>query len=119
MSLSILCLITVSLLAFVAGQLLIKVAMTDEEENAARGRHLSTRRKITVFTLGIASMTVTFFINLGLLQKLDLSFLFPFQGLCVIVVTLGASYFLKERLTWWLVTGTLLVTAGVILVSAS
>ena len=64
-------------------------------------------------------MTLTFFINLGLLQKLDLSFLFPFQGLSVIIVTLGASFFLKERLTVSLVIGALLITAGVMLVSGS
>ena len=119
MSPSVVCLIVVSLLAFVAGQLLIKVAMTAEEESAARGRHLTARRKTVVFALGIACMTVTFFINLGLLQKLDLSYLFPFQGLCVIIVTLGASFFLKERLTLSLVAGTLLVAAGVMLVSVS
>ena len=74
-----------------------------------------------IFTGGIVGMTISFFVNLWLLGKgrLPLSFLFPFQGLSVIIVTLGASVFLKERLTFPLVVGALLVTAGVLLVSAS
>ena len=112
-------LIAVSLLALVAGQLLFKVAMTDEDGNNKRRRPLTTRQRVVIFLLGIVCMTVNFFIHLGLLQKLALSYVFPFQGLCVIVVTLGASFFLKERLTPSLVLGTLLVTAGVVLVSAS
>ena len=67
-----------------------------------------------IFTGGIVGMTISFFVNLWLLGKgrLPLSFLFPFQGLSVIIVTLGASVFLKERLTFPLVVGALLVTAG-------
>ena len=64
-------------------------------------------------------MTISFFVNLGLLQRLDLSFLFPFQGLSVLIVTFGACLFLRERLTLSLVIGTLLITAGVMLVSTS
>ncbi len=112
-------LIVISLLAYVAGQLLLKVAMNDEEGSAAPADEISPRKRVVFFTASIACMTVTFFLNLGLLQKLDLSFLFPFQGLSVIIVTLGASIFLKERLTATLVVGALLITVGVMLVSAS
>jgi drug/metabolite transporter (DMT)-like permease len=128
MSPLILALIVTSLLAYVAGQLLLKVAMADEEEKVATPEgdapapiadKVSKRKRIAFFTASIACMTVTFFINLGLLQKLDLSFLFPFQGLSVIIVTFGASIFLKERLTITLVVGAVLITVGVMLVSAS
>ena len=100
----ILCLIVISLLTFVAGQLLLKHAIDGGEP--AEGRTLMTGRR-------------RFFVQLGLLQKLELSFLFPFQGLSVIIVTLGASIFLKERLTAPLVLGALLITVGIMLVSAS
>ena len=124
----ILLLIVISLLAYVAGQLLLKVAMNDGEEEASSAAQqagaavpagTSKRKRAGFFAASIACMTVTFFLNLGLMQKLDLSFLFPFQGLSVIIVTLGASIFLKERLTATLIIGALLVTAGVMLVSAS
>ena len=114
----ILVLIVVSLLTFVAGQLLLKHAIDGGEP--AEGRTLMTgRRRGWLLAGGIASMTVSFFVQLGLLQKLELSFLFPFQGLSVIIVTLGASIFLKERLTAPLVLGALLITVGIMLVSAS
>ncbi len=122
MSPFVLVLILVSLFAFVAGQLLLKVAMDDDGKNGEGGPTADPERprhRAAFFCGGIVCMTVTFFVNLGLLQKLDLSFLFPFQGLSVIIVTLGASFFLKERLTVSLVVGALLITAGVMLVSAS
>jgi undecaprenyl phosphate-alpha-L-ara4N flippase subunit ArnE len=109
-------LIAISLLSFVAGQLLLKASLDDESTPDAPG--WSTRRT-TLFVAGIFGMTVSFFLNLGLLQRIDLSFLFPFQGLSVIIVTLGACAFLKERLTLPLLVGALLVTAGVVCVSAS
>lgn len=109
-------LILVSLLTFVAGQILLKRGIDGAEE----GRPAMTgRARGWFFAGGIGNMTVSFFIQLGLLQKLDLSFLFPFQGLSVIVVTLGASIFLKERLTLPLVAGALLITVGIMLVSSS
>lgn len=126
MSPLLLLLIIISLLAYVAGQLLLKVAMNDGDEGASSTTdpaavpdQVSKRKRAGVFAASIACMTITFFLNLGLMQKLDLSFLFPFQGLSVIIVTLGASIFLKERLTVTLIIGALLVTVGVMLVSAS
>lgn len=107
-------LIFIALLTLVAGQLLLKWALGDDEDAGAKQRH-----RAWIFTGGIAAMTISFFVNLGLLQQLDLSQVFPFQGLSVIIVTVGASVFLKERLTLPLVVGALLITLGVMLVSAS
>jgi drug/metabolite transporter (DMT)-like permease len=72
-----------------------------------------------IFAASIFSMTISFFVSIGLLQKLDLSYLFPFQDLSVILIAFSSAYFLKERLSVALVTGVLLITAGVILVSSS
>ena len=115
-------LILVSLVSFVAGQLLLKSAVGDEDSGPQQRPAPPTRRfpgRAAVFAGGIFGMTISFFVNLGLLQHLDLSFLFPFQGLSVIIVTLGACFFLRERLSAPLVIGALLITAGVRLVSAS
>ena len=109
-------LILVSLLSFVAGQLLLKASLDDDSTPGVRGW---SARRTWLFAAGIFGMTVSFFLNIGLLQRLDLSFLFPFQGLSVIIVTLGACVFLKERLTLPLLAGALLITAGVVCVSAS
>jgi drug/metabolite transporter (DMT)-like permease len=109
--------ILLSLLTFVAGQLLLKLAMNKFGE-FEKG---DPRRKqaVAIFAGSIFSMTISFFVSLGLLQKLDLSYLFPFQDLSVILVAFCSAYFLKERLSLTLVIGVLLITAGVILVSSS
>ena len=71
------------------------------------------------FVPGIISMTVSFFLTLGLLQHFDLSYLYPFQGLSVIIVSVTASVLLKEKLTLQLTLGALLISAGIVLVSLS
>src|SRR5881392_4372232 len=68
---------------------------------------------------GIALMTISFFLTLGLLQRFDLSYLYPFQGLSVIFITILAAVVLKEKLSARLAIGALLITAGIVLVSMS
>ena len=107
-------LITIWLCAFVSGQLLFKRAMEFS-------RPLGFRNRQTVITLGlgISVMTLSFLLNLGLLQRFDLSYLYPFQGSSIIIIALLAAVLLKEKLTPRLIIGTLLITAGVVLVSMS
>ncbi len=69
--------------------------------------------------MGVALMTVSFFLTLGLLQRFDLSYLYPFQGLSVIFITILAAVVLKEKLSARLTIGAILVTAGIVLVSMS
>ncbi len=107
-------LILTSLAAFVAGQLLLKHGM---EATVAGGyRH----RTFIIFVFaGTMAMAVSFFLTLGLLQKFDLSYLDPFQGLSVIFVSLTAMVFLREKLNLRLALGSLLIAAGLVLVSLS
>ena len=113
-------LILVALATLVAGQLLLKWALSDRDESQPPASPPPTRRhRAWVFAGGILGMTISFFVNLGLLQDYDLSLIFPFQGLSVIIVIICARIFLKERLTFPLVIGALCITVGVILVSAS
>ena len=107
-------LIVVSLLSFVAAQLILKRAM---EFSATNGLHNS--RFVSLAATGIALMTISFFLTLGLLQRFDLSYLYPFQGLSVIFITLLAAVVLKEKLSARLTLGALLITAGIVLVSMS
>ena len=62
--------------------------------------------------IGVVLMTVSFFLTLGLLQRFDLSYLYPFQGLSVIFITILAAVVLKEKLSARLTIGALLITAG-------
>ena len=64
-------------------------------------------------------MTISFFLTLGLLQHFDLSYLYPFQGLSVIFISVAAAVVLREKLTLQLTIGALLISAGIVLVSLS
>jgi uncharacterized membrane protein len=70
-------------------------------------------------TTGVVLMTISFFLTLGLLQRFDLSYLYPFQGLSVIFITLMAAAVLKEKLNLRLAIGALLISVGIVLVSLS
>jgi drug/metabolite transporter (DMT)-like permease len=105
-------LILCALVAFVIGQLLFKHAM----ETSHRG---FDRNFAKYFVPGIASMTVSFFLTLGLLQRFDLSYVYPFQGLGVIIISVLGGVVLKEKLSLQLIIGALLISLGVMLVSIS
>ena len=107
-------LIVASLLSFVVAQLILKRAM-----EFSAGASLRNLRFISRVAGGIALMTLSFFLTLGLLQRFDLSYLYPFQGLSVIIITLMAAFMLKEKLTLQLTIGALLISAGIVLVSLS
>lgn len=107
-------LVLLSVAALVSGELLLKHAM---QSTVARGFR---QRTFAGFLLGgVASMAVYFFLTLGLLQRFDLSYVYPFQGLSVIFISAAAALLLRERLSPRLIAGSLLVTAGVVLVSIS
>jgi drug/metabolite transporter (DMT)-like permease len=103
-------LIFVALILFILGQLLLKHAMENR---------LGSARFVKFFAAGLAAMTMSFFITLGLLQHFDLSYLYPFQGLSVVIISLLAAAILREKLTPRLFLGAALISAGVILVSLS
>src|SRR6266550_1755829 len=108
--------IVASLLSFVGAQLVLKRAM--ESTNTQSGG-LRSLRFISRMAAGIALMTISFFLTLGLLQRFDLSYLYPFQGLSVIIITILAAVILKEKLTMQLTIGGVLISAGIVLVSLS
>jgi uncharacterized membrane protein len=107
-------LLFISIACFVAGQILLKHAM----EITTRENYSRLRATVT-FSAAIAAFAVNFFVNIGLLQRFDLSYLFPFQGVSVILIALAGALILKEKLTLRLTIGSLLISAGVILVSIS
>lgn len=106
--------IVVSLLTFVAAQLILKRAMEATTRTGFRNAQF-----VSKVIGGVVLMTVSFFLTLGLLQRFDLSYLYPFQGLSVIFVTLTAAVVLKEKLSLRLIVGAVLISAGIVLVSMS
>jgi uncharacterized membrane protein len=106
--------IVVSLVSFVAAQLILKRAM-----EATTSTDFRNAQFVSKVTGGVILMTISFFLTLGLLQRFDLSYLYPFQGLSVIFITLMAAVVLKEKLSARLTIGALLISAGIVLVSLS
>ena len=107
-------LILASLITFVAGQLLLKKGMELTTERVG-----NRRRFLSFIIAGTLAMTISFFLTLGLLQHFDLSYLYPFQGLSVILIAITAAITLREKLTLQLAIGALLISAGIFLVSLS
>ncbi|MDQ6809738.1 MAG: EamA family transporter, partial [Verrucomicrobiota bacterium] len=129
-------LIFASLVTFVAGQLLLKRGMDLSEsgrglsapilrgaeaapsfQNGTRGWR--SGRFAAYFGSGIASMTVSFFLTLGLLQRFELSYLYPFQGLSVVLIAIAGAVMLRERVTLQLLAGSALISAGIVMVALS
>ena len=107
-------LIFLSVSCFVAGQILLKHAV----DITARESY-SRLRAARVFAVAIAAFAINFFVNIGLLQRFDLSYFFPFQGLSVIFIAFAAAWILKEKLSLRLTIGSIVIAAGVVLVSLS
>jgi len=106
--------VLIALTSAVAGQLVLKRAM--EAFNVIGFRSQKFWRSLTA---GIFLMTVQFFLNLGLLQLYDLSYIYPFQGLSVILITFAAAVVFREKITLQLAIGSGLISAGIVLVSMS
>ena len=107
-------LILISVSCFVAGQILLKHAMDITARTSYSRRHAGL-----VFAAAIAVFAVNFFVNIGLLQRFDLSYFFPFQGLSVILIVLAGAWLLREKLSLRLTIGSIIISLGVILVSLS
>ena len=68
---------------------------------------------------GVTCLAVSFFSFISLLSYADLSFVVPLTAVSYTTNTLGARFFLGERISKERWLGTLLVTFGVALVSLS
>ena len=105
---------TIEVTATVVGQLLVKHAMV-----GSRTEGFTNARILKLFAGGVVALTISFFLTIALLQHFDLSVFYPIQGSTVVIITLAAVIFLREKLTPQLLVGTLLISAGIVLVSLS
>lgn len=113
MTLRLLLLILLSQLALVTGQLCLKRGMNMTKEGAGR---LRAARGLGA---GVAMLTLWFLIWMGLLQNLDLSYIYPFEGISPILLVFASSIILKETLSWKAWIGVGLITLGTVLVGWS
>ncbi|HVW65792.1 MAG TPA: EamA family transporter [Nitrosospira sp.] len=109
-------LIILSQFFMVGGQIFLKHAM-----NGGSGDESATtrRKKVAPFICGIGLLSLWFFLWLGLLARVDLSYLYPFDALGPLFMAFGASMALKEKMTPRLWCGVLLIVGGLLIVGAS
>ena len=114
MTASIILLCIVSQLCLVAGQLLMKRAMIQTNLPPIPWLQVLWR-----FALGLTALIGWFFLWAGLLQKKDLSYIYPFEGISPVLIMIFAWILLKEKVTpqSWLGIG--LIAAGIVLVAVS
>jgi drug/metabolite transporter (DMT)-like permease len=105
-------LILLSQAAMVAGQIFLKHAMEPKGPTPVA-------RRVGSFVAGLVLLSGWFFLWTGLLQQLPLSFVYPFEGISVVLLVLFACLFLRERLSARSWIGVACVTAGVALVGVS
>jgi drug/metabolite transporter (DMT)-like permease len=100
--------------ATVVGQLLVKHAMGN-----SRAMGFTHPRILKLFFAGVIALAISFFLTIALLQHFDLSFFYPIQGSTVVIITLAAAIFLREKLSMQLIVGAFLISCGIVLVSLS
>jgi undecaprenyl phosphate-alpha-L-ara4N flippase subunit ArnE len=91
-----------------AGQILFKRAMAHDQTRMA-----------LVLTIGIIAKAVGVFLWVGVMSRVQLSYLYPFDAFSGVLLMIAASLFLKEKMTPSLWVGVVLICTGVLLVSRS
>jgi len=90
--------------AQVAGQVLLKQGMT------------RTVGRVSRVAAGTVMLTFWFLAWLKLLQGLDISYLYPFEGLSLVLLVFASSILLGERMQGSAWIGVALITTGMVLV---
>jgi len=88
----------------VAGQVLLKQGMTRSTGRVSR------------VGAGVVMLTFWFLAWLKLLEGLDISYLYPFEGLSLVLLVFASRIFLRERMPRTALIGVALITTGILLV---
>ncbi len=114
MTLSLLIIVLLAQVALVTGQIFLKHGMSQTTAPARRPWRIADH-----IAAGIAMLTAWFLLWMGLLQKLDISFVYPFEGISPVLLVLAAGLVLRERMGWKMWTGVALIAVGTALVGLS
>ena len=98
----------------VGGQIFVKQAMLRTHQMSPWSRPV-----MLPLVCGIAALSGWFLLWGGLLQKRDLSFIYPFEGLSPVLIVFAAGWFLNEKIGTRSWLGIALIGAGVAVVATS
>jgi multidrug transporter EmrE-like cation transporter len=120
----IIALILVSVSLSAIAQLVLKLGMSGARVQSTLGGDSVVDSLMTVMTdgrvlLGLFIYGVGVILWLWVLSQTDLSFAYPFVGIGFILTMLFGAVFLSEPVGITRISGTLLIVAGVVLVSQS
>ncbi len=107
-------LILIAQVALVIGQVFLKHAMAATTQ--PQGSRAAMIRNIAA---GTGMLTLWFLLWMGLLQKLELSFVYPFEGISPVLLVIAATVLLKEKLTLRTWVGVVLIALGTAMVGMS
>ncbi|MDU0356362.1 EamA family transporter [Paraglaciecola aquimarina] len=123
MSALILALILVSISLSVIAQILLKHGMSNPIVQASFKLDLFNTVFTTLTNISVLAGLIAYVSSAGIwlvvLSKIDVSKAYPFVGLGFIGTMLFAHWFLNEPLTTVKVVGTVLIVAGVLLISSN
>ena len=104
-------LVITSQVAQVGGQVMLKKGMAPSTSG-------SPPRAVAFYlAAGVALLTVWFLLWMNLHEKMELSYLFPFQGMSPVLLVAAAAFLLKERTNWRTWAGIALISLGTVLVA--
>jgi multidrug transporter EmrE-like cation transporter len=116
-------LVLLSILLSVSAQILLKHGMSDlaipQAFQASLFNGLFTMFTHISIMAGLFAYVASAGVWLYVLSKLEVSKAYPFVGLGFVLTMLFAYFFLNEPMTAIKITGTLLIVAGVVLISTS
>ena len=97
--------------------------------NRLKAHNLYTFREYTKFIKsslvipaiwgGLLLNTFAVIVWIMVLALVDLSLAIPLDSVHYVAILIGSHFFLKERLTWGRIAGTLCIVAGIVLVAMS
>jgi drug/metabolite transporter (DMT)-like permease len=107
-------LVLLAQVALVAGQIFLKHGM-----NFTKGATAPARQIAGNVLAGVVMLTIWFLLWMGLLQRLDLSHVYPFEGISPVLLVLASCVILKETLDWRSWMGVSLIALGTFLVGVN
>lgn len=107
-------LVMLAQVGLVAGQLFLKHGMNKVDLVPRPVRAVAGN-----IAAGVGMLTLWFLVWMGLLQRHDLSFVYPFEGISPALLALAACAVLREKLSARGWAGVALIAAGAVMVGRS
>ena len=110
----------IAIITAAGGQITMKIAMTGGGEMASVASPVEAIVNILsrpLVYLGLVFYGVSAFFWLIALQRLPVSFMYPFTALILVIVTFTSAFFLHEQLGVWRIVGIAIICVGILVMT--